>query len=351
MASVTITDVAAHVGVSVATVSRFLSGLYVRQEDEIRNAIIELNYRPSAAARNLKSGRTGTIAIIVPDISNPFFASIVKGAEKAAGDEYMVLLANTDANLKREEKALSKLFGRVDGVILVPHKENEPGPTFFSQFGLPIVFVDRVTKDSDDFDSVLVDNVKGARMAAELFLRHGHTKIAMVGGPVESTPGKLRTKGFKAALKAADVPLAPEYYVESDFSQAGGFAAMNTLLDLATPPTAVFSANNLMTIGVLQALISRKVSIPEEISVIGFDDVELAQLVDPPLTVITRDVELQGAEAMGILLHRLKSPGKVSPQHKMLDVQLIERGSCAAPPSRSSHKPGSIGRKGKSSTS
>ena len=118
MSTVTITDVAKRVGVSVATISRYLSGFTVRNQDQIREAIVELNYRPSAAARNLKSGRTGIIAIVVPDITNPFFASIVEGAESAVGEDRMILLVNTGDSREREEKALSQLFGRVDGVII-----------------------------------------------------------------------------------------------------------------------------------------------------------------------------------------------------------------------------------------
>lgn len=136
MSTVTITDVAKHVGVSVATISRHLSGFTVRNEEKIRQAIIDLNYRPSAAARNLKSGRTGIIAIVVPDITNPFFASIVEGAESAVGDDRMILLVNTGDSREREEKALTQLFGRVDGVIMAPLTEDEEGPSFFSQFGL-----------------------------------------------------------------------------------------------------------------------------------------------------------------------------------------------------------------------
>ncbi|CAB5239442.1 unannotated protein [freshwater metagenome] len=331
MTTVTITQVAERVGVSVATVSRFLSGNNVREEDAIREAIAQLNYRPSAAARNLKSGKTSTIAVIVPDIANPFFASIVRGAEKAAGEKFMVLLVNTDGNPNREERILTQLFGRVDGVIMVPLTEDEVAPTAFGKFGFPIVFVDRISKESHEFDSVLVDNVKGSRLAVEKFIALGHTRIAMIGGPLDSTPGKLRRDGFHAALKKAKIENNPEYFVEADFNQVGGFAAMTKLLDLDNPPTAVLSANNLMTIGALEAIKSRGVCVPEELSFIGFDDIEMATLLVPPLTVVSRDVESQGAEAMRIMINRLDPNNRLSPQHKMIDVKLIERGSCSNP--------------------
>lgn len=144
---------------------------------KIRQAIIELNYRPSAAARNLKSGRTGIIAIVVPDITNPFFASIVEGAEGAVGEDRMILLVNTGDSRHREEKALAQLFGRVDGVIMAPLTEDEEGPSFFSQFGLPIVFVDRVTQDGEKFSTALTDNAKGATIATNHLIALGHKKL------------------------------------------------------------------------------------------------------------------------------------------------------------------------------
>ena len=331
MSTVTITDVAKRAGVSVATISRYLSGFTVRNSEEIREVISELNYRPSAAARNLKSGRTGIIAIVVPDVTNPFFASIVEGAESAVGDDRMVLLVNTGATREREEKALSQLFGRVDGVIMVPSTEEQIAPAFFSQFGLPIVFVDRVTHDGDRFSSVLAENVKGAEIATTHLVNYGHKAIAMIAGPHSSTPGKKRAEGFYSAMEHLNLTILPEYFIESDFSEAGGYAAMNQLLQLETPPTAVFTANNLMTIGALHALREASVSIPEQISVIGFDDLSFADLISPPITVISRDARLQGSQAMQLMLNQLDRTGAIQPEHSMVDVHLVKRGSCAPP--------------------
>lgn len=329
MSTVTITDVAKHVGVSVATISRHLSGFTVRNEEKIRQAIIELNYRPSAAARNLKSGRTGIIAIVVPDITNPFFASIVEGAEGAVGEDRMILLVNTGDSRQREEKALAQLFGRVDGVIMAPLTEDEEGPSFFSQFGLPIVFVDRVTQDGEKFSTALTDNAKGASIAARHLISLGHEKIAMISGPLSTTPGKKRADGFKASLKESG--LSSEYFIESDFSEEGGYAAMCALLERVDAPTAVFTANNLMTIGALHALRDRGVAVPGQISVIGFDDLDFAELINPPLTVIARDARLQGALAMELMIKQLTNGASAQPEHSMVDVQLVERGSCAPP--------------------
>ena len=129
----------------------------------------------------------------------------------------------------------------------------------------------------------------------------------------------------------AEIESSPEYFVESDFSEAGGYAAMCTLLEVETPPTAVFVANNLMTMGALHALADRGVSVPSEISIIGFDDLEFAELINPPLTVIARDARLQGSQAMDLMIRHLNSGGATPPEHSMVDVQLVERGSCALP--------------------
>lgn len=331
MSTVTITDVAKRAGVSVATISRYLSGFTVRNAEEIRDVIDQLNYRPSAAARNLKSGRTGIIAIVVPDITNPFFASIVEGAEAAVGEDRMVLLVNTGAIREREEKALSQLFGRVDGVIMAPSTEEEIAPAFFSQFGLPIVFVDRVTQDCERFSSVLAENEKGAHLATEHLIGHGHSQIAMIAGPQSATPGKRRADGFREAMKSAQLEVSEDLFIEGDFTEVGGYQAMMQLLSLATPPTAVVTANNLMTIGALHALREAEVSIPQQISIIGFDDLAFAKLMNPPITVISRDARLQGSQAMELMISQLNGGGATQPEHSMVDVHLVERGSCAPP--------------------
>jgi DNA-binding LacI/PurR family transcriptional regulator len=241
----------------------------------------------------------------------------------------MILLVNTGDSRQREEKALAQLFGRVDGVIMAPLTEDEEGPSFFSQFGLPIVFVDRVTQDGEKFSTALTDNSKGASIATNHLISLGHRKIAMISGPLSTTPGKKRADGFKASLKESG--LACEYFVESDFSEEGGYAAMCALLEREDAPTAVFTANNLMTIGALHALRDRGVAVPDQISIIGFDDLDFAQLINPPLTVIARDARLQGAQAMELMIKQLTSGASTQPEHSMVDVQLIERGSCAPP--------------------
>jgi len=327
---VTITDVASRVGVSVATISRFLSGENVREEKKIRSVIQELNYRPNIAARNLKLGRSATVAIIVPDISNPFFAAIVRGAEKASGDSLMAAIVNTDSNSEREISAFVHLYGRVDGAIFVPTKESDH-KSGLSHFGRPIVFVDRYLQNEKKYDTVLADNARGAQLAVEHFASQGHAKIAIIAGPLDSTPGRQREEGFRKALDNSKIRINPNYVVVSDFTQSGGYAAMNQLLDLAEPPTAVFSSNNLMTYGALTALKDRGVSVPSDISLIGFDDFELSTLISPKITVINRDAEAQGAQAMRALMWRLENMDSKVSKHSVIPINLIKRESVTIP--------------------
>jgi LacI family transcriptional regulator len=330
MSNATISDVAKKVGVSESTVSRYLSGFKVRNSESIKKAIKDLNYRPNIMARNLKSGKTGMVAVIVPDITNPFFAAIVRGAEVAAGDEYMLQLISTGDDPEKEEAAIRRLSGRVDGLIYVPAKEDSDAITEFADYSFPVVFVDRVISNLRRFDSVLADNQTGAVLATKHLIDHGHTSIAHIAGPAASTPGKGRTEGYLAALKKAKIEKNHDYYVESDFTVLGGYQAMMGLLALKKRPTAVFVGNNLMTIGALKALKESKVNVPDEMAVIGFDDHELSDLVNPPLTVISRDAHLQGALAMSTLLERIRDGYQFPPKQLKVDSNLVIRQSCGS---------------------
>jgi DNA-binding LacI/PurR family transcriptional regulator len=326
-----ITDVARLAGVSSATVSRYFNGANVEKHAAIEKAVATLHYRPRLAARSLKTGKSGAIAVIVPDITNDFFSSIVQGAESVVGEDRMVLLVNTGDSREREAQVMEQLFGRVDGVILAPLTEDEELPSRFQELGLPIVFVDRVTKSGLGVSSVLADNVGGARLAAEYLLDLGHTHIAMISGPVRTTPGRQRAKGYFDALKERSLDLPREYFVESDFTESGGYFAMDKVLGLSPTPTAVFVANNLMTLGALRLMRDRNVSIPSQMSVIGFDDIDTAELLNPPLTTIARNAFEQGAIAMQLMTRLLEEGSDVVAERSMVNVRLVERASCAKP--------------------
>lgn len=328
----TIHDVAARAGVSTATVSRYLSGQKVRSAEAVEAAVAQLGYSPNAVAQSLKSGRTCTIGVVVPDVTNPFFAAVAKGLEQVCqGHSFRMLLANSGESAENEQEILADLVHRVDGVILAPATEQDDAPLQLRAAGVPAVFLDRELAGGEPFDAVLVDNVGGARAAAEHLAGLGHTRIAVINGPVNTTPGRGRREGFLAGLADAGLELAPEYDLMGGFREDTAHRIALQLLALPKPPTAIFTANNLMTVGVLKALQDMRVDVPGEISVLGFDDLTLGSLLRPPLTCIDRpDVE-QGALAMRLLLSRLTNEAPGAPRRIVLDTQLVLRESTASP--------------------
>lgn len=327
-----ISDVARKADVSTATVSRFLRGERVRNVDRIVQAIEVLDYRPAVAAQSLRSGIHYAVAMVVPDITNPYFAALAKGVESVFRDtDYRLFLANTDESLKVEYAVLKGVLSRVDGVILVPAMEQDEVPLRLRQEGIPIVLVDRELTEKC-FESVLVDNLGGAAAAARYFIELGHTAIAMISGPLGNTPGRVRYEGFLVTLAEAGIRPPAEYLEVADFRESGGYQSMLRLLSLPEPPTAVFCANNVMTVGGLKALAASRVMVPRDISLISFDDLDLGMLLHPPLTVIDRPTEEQGVLAGQLMLRRLQEDRNVDgPNHVVMPTKLIVRASCGAP--------------------
>ncbi|MBA2445872.1 MAG: LacI family DNA-binding transcriptional regulator [Nocardioidaceae bacterium] len=327
----TIADVARIAGVSTTTVSRHLAGQKIREVEAVEATIAALDFRASATARSLKSGVTGSVGLVVPDVSNPFFAAVVKGVESVSRQlELNVFLSNTDESVELERSVLGGLIGRVDGVILAPARENSDNTEQLRRAGVPIVLLDRRLNGCDDLDSVLVDSRGGSAQAADHLLSLGHRRIGVISGPLDSTPGRERYEGFMDALTSAGVDLDPEMIQVGDFKHDSGYQATLRLLGLPLPVTAIFSANNLMSTGVLRALHHMGVRVPEELSLVGFDDLELAELLSPPLTVISRPTVEQGVLAMRLLRNRIRGEGPAKAQHIVLDTGLTVRGSSRA---------------------
>ncbi|WP_113703025.1 LacI family DNA-binding transcriptional regulator [Nonomuraea lactucae] len=347
----TIHDVAARAGVSPATVSRFLRGGRVRSSEAVQAAVDELGYWPSAAARSLKSGRTHTIGGVVPDITNPYFAAVVKGMESVTrAEDYRLLLANTDESGEREDHVLADMIRRVDGIILAPATEQDRTPLHVRDADVPLVFVDRDLAGGERFDAVLVDNAGGGRQAAEHLLGLGHTRIAAISGSQDTTPGRCRREGFLDALRGAGVEPPPEYDLAGDFREASGYQLTLSLLSLPEPPTALFSANNLMTLGALKALHDMRVDVPGRMSLIGFDDLDTGPLLRPPLTVIDRPMVEQGVLAMRLLLRKFEPEyADDTPRRIVLDTELVERSSTAPPRSLAGRRAATTSRRARHS--
>jgi LacI family transcriptional regulator len=332
----TIADVARLAGVSTASVSRYLSGQRVREHEAIEKACTELRYRPDPTARSLRSGRTRSIGVVVPDITNPYYAAVVKGIQDVTLDgPYHVFLSGTGESAERQHDVLVELTGRADGLILIPATEQSDPSRELRPSRTPVVLVDREAEDVHAFDSVVVDNAGGARLAAEHLLELGHERLAMIGGPLNTTVGRERHAGFVDTLAAAGIEMDPSHDEEGGFNVEGGYQAALRLLGSRPAPTAIFSTNNLMTTGLLRAVNELGVRTPGEVSVIGFDDLDLGALLTPPLTCISRPTEAQGALAMRLLLRRLEESDDAAPRKAtriVMDVSLTVRGSTGPAP-------------------
>lgn len=330
----TMADVAARAGVSVATVSRALSGdgrlVSPPVLERVLRAAEELAYHPNNLARNMRSGSSKIFGLVISDIGNPFFTAVARGAEDVAQRHgYSLVLSDTDENPVREAAALRVMAAeRAAGVIVATANKNLDALVRLQAVGVPIVAIDRRIAGMAT-DSVALDNESAAYEAVTHLMRLGHRRIAMVGGPKDATTARERFGGFERAFRDHRIDFPPELFREGNFRESAGLTMTRELLDLAEPPTAIFSVNNLTTIGVLQALRERGVRMPEHMSLVGFDDIPTAELLDPPLTVIQQPTYQIGAHAAELLVRRLQEP--TAPVEKVLLAgKLVVRGSTAS---------------------
>ena len=331
MRSPTIKDVASLAGVSTATVSRVLSppGAPVAANTRLRvhEAAGQLGYEPSAQPRNLRRRRLSVFGVVVTDIENPFYTSVVRACEREAERlGYRVLLVNTDENAHKEAGALKTLAAeRVAGVILASTglRNQEVAPLL--RLGIPVVAIDNRVQGLD-LDLVTVDNRTGARVAIEHLVALGHTQIAMICGPRAATSVFDRFLGYRDAMRSAGLRGLRDLVVESDLREAKAHDVTLALLERAEPPTAIFAVNNMTTVGVLKAARRLGVRMPDELSVVGFDDLTFAELFVPPLTVVAQPTQEIGRQAASLLESRLRFP-EAPKQHVELAAQLVLRGS------------------------
>lgn len=330
-------DVAERAGVSTATVSRYLSGRTVRSAEAVAEAVRALDYSPSAIARSLKSGVTRNIGVVVPDITNPFFASAVKGIERASRDKaYNIFLANSDESAERQSQILTTLVGMVDALILTPAIESAAVPEELARHEVPVVLLDREWGQDHGFDSVVVDNFEGAGQVVRHLAQLGHKRVATIAGPLDSTPGRLRYEGFVAAARIANLDTDRRLVQHGDFRETSGYLGLKKLLGLEDPPTAVFVANNLMAIGALRACKEAGLRLPDDLSFVSFDDLDLNDLLTPAITTVSRPTTEQGELAMSLLTERLGDSAPGPGRRCVLETRLSVRDSSGPVPNRPS---------------
>jgi len=326
-----IKEVAHAANVSVATVSRTLAMPDVvapETRQRVHEAIRRMGYTPNAQARNLRTARTNVIVALVPDISNPFFAEIIRGIEQVAHqNRYSVLLGDTQYSLDREQVYANLIDSRqADGLIsLMPHI-----PTIEARAPsgrIPIVNACEYVKDRS-ITSVYIDNVAAANEATRYLLSLGHRAVAFITGPMSSPISIDRDKGYELALSGGGFQRNRKLTVEGDFSVESGIRAVDSLLSRGERFSAVLCSNDEMALGAIRAIRARGKSVPEDISVVGFDDIRFARYFDPPLTTVAQPMSDLGREAMSMLIEILTGEN-VPPRKRILPTQLIVRGSTA----------------------
>lgn len=325
-----IREVADYAGVSPATVSRVLNNYpYIRDEvrSSVLDAIKQLGYEPNRVAQRLRATNSLLIGIVVTDITNPFFNTILASVEDVFFKKgFSVLMSNTTGDPQKELAYLSILENEdVGGLIIAPTSENVGEVAQLADAGLPIVVIDRRVT-SGNVDMVLSDNVAGARSAIEHLIDLGHQRIGHIGGPLHLTSGRERYQGYREAMQDAGLVVDLEWVRFGDHKHESGYKYALELLAVDPPLTALFIENNMMTLGALNAIHERHRRIPEDIAVVGFDDVPWSKSLNPPLTVVAQPMLEIGYRAASLLLERIEAPDLPS-RVEVLPTNLIVRAS------------------------
>jgi len=339
---ITIKDVAEQAGVSIQTVSRVINNrVDVSPETRqlIQATIDKLGYQPFAYARGLAAKRTYTLGLITGDFSDFWFSQVVTGAEQEAQEHgYYFMLGNSNRAPEDESKFLRLLTERhVEGVLFVrANYENENYHlTRLQEFGIPIVTVGCLWPETG-LAMVDVDNVSGGRKATEYLIGLGHRRIAMIAGPTKWKSVHDRTEGYLLALQNAGIPIDHELMFEgTTWLHRSGYEITKTLLERKKPFTAIFAHNDRIARGATHALYQAGFKVPEDISIIGYDDIPEAEFADPPLTTIQQPMAEVGQAATRFLIQMIEDPA-ITPKQVLFDTTLVIRSSCAP----ANHKPG-----------
>lgn len=332
---VTLKELAARAKVHPSTVSRVANNdpnlrIAPATRSRIEALLRETEYQPNGVARGLKLRQTMVLAVVIPDITNPFFAGLFRGIEDGATPRgYQVLLCNTDGSPERQRSHLQSLIARrVDGVILASTFLKDPVVHWLRNHRTPYVLVNRFSdEDADPF--VGSDDVTGAMLATQHLIGLGHVRIGHLAGQPTISTGVLRRQGYEAALADAGLAADPELLVESGFVEEGGAHAVERLLDLKNPPTAIFAVTDLTAIGAYDVARKRGLRIPEDVAIVGYNDIPLAGLLIPGLTTVHVPIHEFGRVASGLLLEQIDT-GELAPRRVVFAPELVVRGSTSA---------------------
>lgn len=330
----TIREVARQAGVSVSTVSRVLND-YPFVSEAVRERVVavmgELDYHPDVTARSMRTGASQAVGFVVPDITNPVFAGIAKGVDEVLqGHGHSLVLADTDNDASHETGQLAMLAQRrLEGLIIAVADENAPGlPDRLGRFRACVLFDRKIPGATAD--AVVTDHALGMGEALAHLARLGHRRVALVAGRPSQLGSRARVSAYRDLVPALGLAPDPALVEVGVHSRETGYAAVQRLCALADPPTAIVAGNNQLTAGAIAALHDLGMRIPEDVSLVGTDDVDLTRLHDPPVDVIDRDMVEHGRVAAGLLLERIADP-LAAPRTATLPARFIPRRTCAAP--------------------
>ena len=316
----TMKDIAKRTGLGLATISSYLNGGNVREKNRIKieEAIEELHFEVNEVARGLKTNRTRTIGIVIPELNNIFFAEIITEAEDILRSHgYATMICDCRSDAEREKEAVEFLYHRrVDGLIVMPTGSSDPGFARYIRAGKPIVMIDRKMQDMS-CDCILVDNEGAARDAVKRLVKAGHRKIGMIAGPEDVYTSRERLKGFREAVRQSGADADEALIAVGNYTIAGGAAAMRKLYKQNPDMTAVFISNYEMTVGAMMEINDLGIRVPDELSVIGFDNVDFARASVPKLSIVTQPTAMIAKSAADILLGRLE--GRIPEEHENED--------------------------------
>ncbi len=330
---VSIKDIARAAGVSHSTVSRALADSPLVKEEtreRIKQLAQEMGYSPHALARSLVTRRTQTVGVVVTTIADPFVSEIVRGLEETGQNHgYTIILCNSNAEPRRELAAVKALREkRVDGIIVTASRIGDLYLPLLEDFGVPIVLINNQQTGKYVY-SIGTDDLRGGQIATEHLLSLGHTRIAYIASPNNVNSSQARMDGYRAALEAAGIAFDPALVADGDGRPAAAMRATEHLLSRGIRPTAIFCYNDMTAIGTIRALRKAGIRVPDDISVVGYDDIPIVEYLDPPLTTIRQRKYDMGCMAMDMLLRLLNGAADV--QDVTIEPTLVLRESTSAP--------------------
>ena len=328
----TIRDVAAHAGVSVSVVSRVLNGtgpVAPAKRAQVLDAIDALAYRPRAAARQLSQGHSDTIGLLLADLTNPFFARLAdRVVAEARSRDLQILLMTTQEDPHLEGQALDTLLDRsVGGMVGTPTGHNVERWQKLAALDIPVVFVDRAIGELDQVDVVSIENVDSAATATRHLLDRGHTRIGIVSGPLDTSTGTERVQGYEQALREHGVPHDDRLVRPAPFRGDRGAEVVAQMLALDDPPTGLVVANTAQVRVVLRMLSQARIAIPDDLSVVVFDDNPWTELIRPPLTVVRQPIDMLALHSVELVHARMRQKLPPAPRRIRVVAEFLERSS------------------------